>query len=75
MSSLLSSGSATETVPVKIYGSVRGGATPALNALATIMLVASMLALVGVFVIMRVMRRRQGDDNAGENSLKELAAW
>jgi len=75
VSSLLSSGSGTETVPVKIYGSVRGGATPALNALATIMLAASMLALVGVFVIMRLMRRRQGDDNAGENSLKELAAW
>ena len=36
-SSLLSSGAGSETVPVKIYGSVRGGATPALNALATIM--------------------------------------
>jgi ABC-type spermidine/putrescine transport system permease subunit II len=60
---------------VKIYGSVRGGATPALNALATIMLGVSMLALVAVFAIMRVMRRRQGDANAGENSLKELASW
>ena len=75
VSSLLSSGAASETVPVKIYGSVRGGATPALNALATIMLIASMFALVLVFVIVRVMRRRQGDENAGENSLKELAAW
>ena len=74
-SSLLSSGAGSETVPVKIYGSVRGGATPALNALATIMLSASMLALVVVFAIMRVMRRRQGDTNAGENSLKELASW
>jgi len=74
-SSLLSSGAGSETVPVKIYGSVRGGATPALNALATIMLSVSMLALVVVFAIMRVMRRRQGDANAGENSLKELASW
>ena len=74
-SSLLSSGAGSETVPVKIYGSVRGGATPALNALATIMLSVSMLALVVVFAIMRVMRRRQGDTNAGENSLKELASW
>ena len=74
-SSLLSSGAGSETVPVKIYGSVRGGATPALNALATIMLSASMLALVVVFAIMRVMRRRQGDTNAGENSVKELASW
>jgi ABC-type spermidine/putrescine transport system permease subunit II len=71
----LSSGAGSETVPVKIYGSVRGGATPALNALATIMLSVSMLALVVVFAIMRVMRRRQGDTNAGENSLKELASW
>ena len=70
-SSLLSSGAGSETVPVKIYGSVRGGATPALNALATIMLGVSMLALVAVFAIMR----RQGDANAGENSLKELASW
>lgn len=75
VSALLSSGASTETVPVRIYGSVRGGATPALNALATIMLVASMVALVVVFVVMRMMRRRQGDDNAGENSLKELASW
>ena len=41
VSALLSSGASTETVPVRIYGSVRGGATPALNALATVMLAAS----------------------------------
>ena len=33
------------------------------------------VALVAVFAIMRLMRRRQGDDKAGENSLKELASW
>ena len=75
VSALLSSGAATETVPVKIYGSVRGGATPALNALATITLAASMLALIAIFAIMRIMRRRQGDSNAGQNTLKELASW
>ncbi len=75
VSSLLSSGAGSETVPVAIYGSVRGGATPALNALATVMLVASLLALVVVFAIMRLMHRRSGDSNAGESSLKELASW
>lgn len=75
VSALLSSGAATETVPVRIYSATRGGATPALNALATVMLVASMVALILVFAVMRLTRRRQGDDNAGENSLKELASW
>jgi spermidine/putrescine transport system permease protein len=75
VSALLSSGAGTETAPVRIYGSVRGGATPALNALAVLLLVASLSALVVVFSIVRVSRRRQGDERATENSLKELAAW
>jgi len=75
ISALLSSGAATETVPVRIYSSVRGGATPALNALATIMLVASLAALLIVFAVMRAINRRQGDAKAGESSLKELASW
>ena len=36
----LSSGAATETVAVKIYNTARGAPTPALNALATLLLVA-----------------------------------
>jgi spermidine/putrescine transport system permease protein len=41
----LSSGADTTTVPMRIYSQARNAPTPALNALATIMLVVSLLAL------------------------------
>ena len=42
----LASGADTTTVPMRIYAQARAAPTPALNALATIMLVVSLLALV-----------------------------
>ncbi len=42
----LSSNSSTQTVPIKIYSSVRGTTTPALNALATVMVLATLVAVV-----------------------------
>jgi spermidine/putrescine transport system permease protein len=60
ISSFLSTGASSETVPMKIYSSGRATATPALNALATMMLVIT-LACVGLAaVVMRRMRVRQG---------------
>ena len=41
----LSSDASTQTVPIKIYSSVRGTTTPALNALATVMVVATLIAV------------------------------
>jgi spermidine/putrescine transport system permease protein len=61
VSSFLSSGAGSETVPVRIYGAVRGASSPALNALATLLVVISFLGLVAGGVILWVLRRRNGE--------------
>ena len=49
----LSSDASTQTVPIQIYSSVRGTSTPALNAVATLMVVATLLAFALAFVLHR----------------------
>ncbi|MFM8854331.1 MAG: ABC transporter permease, partial [Acidimicrobiaceae bacterium] len=50
ITSFLSAGVSSETVPLRIYSSVRGGATPALNALATLLVLTSFAVLIiGLF--------------------------
>ena len=63
ISSFLSTGASTETVPIKIYSGARAGSTPALNALATVMLVLTLCAVGLAAVVLRRMRR-QGDGGA-----------
>ena len=60
ISSFLSTGVSSETVPMKIYSSGRATATPALNALATMMLVITLLCVGLAAIVMRRMRSRQG---------------
>ena len=57
ISAFLSADASSETVPIKIYSTVRGSPTPALNAMATAMLVGTALALVLAVVALRVFRR------------------
>ncbi len=72
ISSFLSTGASSETVPMKIYAGGRATATPALNALATIMLVFTLAAVGLAAIVMRRMRNRQG---GGEDAqLGSLAA-
>ena len=72
ISSFLSTGASSETVPMKIYAGGRATATPALNALATIMLVFTLVAVGLAALVMRRMRARQG---GGEDAqLGSLAA-
>ncbi len=72
ISSFLSTGAASETVPMKIYSGGRATATPALNALATIMLVFTLALVAVAALVMRRMRSRQG---GGEDAqLGSLAA-
>jgi spermidine/putrescine transport system permease protein len=68
ISSFLSTGEATETVPIKIYAGARAGSTPALNALATVMLVVTLTAVGMAGLVLRRMRR-QGAGDAGLASL------
>ena len=48
------------TIPVKLYSAARAGPTPALNALASILLFASMLAITVAIVVLRRYRKKEG---------------
>jgi spermidine/putrescine transport system permease protein len=65
VSQYLASGSDTTTVPMRIYAQARGAPTPALNALATLMLLVSLLALVLAYVVFRVMTRGEAEEKRG----------
>jgi spermidine/putrescine transport system permease protein len=66
----LSAGAATETIPIRIYSTVRASPTPALNALASIMLFSTIVAVTVAVVLYRMLTRgeRQGA------ALREFAA-
>jgi spermidine/putrescine transport system permease protein len=59
----LSGDSSTEPVSVKVYDSARAAPTPALNALTTLLLLASLLAVVGGYLLYRWFTR--GEKEAG----------
>jgi spermidine/putrescine transport system permease protein len=61
----LSSGSDTEPVAVKIYNTARGAPTPALNALATLLLLAALLAIVLGYFGYRALTRGEGEASIG----------
>jgi spermidine/putrescine transport system permease protein len=67
----LSSDASTQTVPIRIYSSVRGTTTPALNALATVMVATTLLAIAFAFVI---YRRFNADSGADASALRDIAA-
>lgn len=70
ISSFLSTGASTETVPIKIYSGARAGSTPALNALATVMLCFTLAAVSIAALVMKRMNRNGGDtSSAGIASL------
>jgi spermidine/putrescine transport system permease protein len=62
VSSFLSTGASTETVPIKIYSGARAGSTPALNALATVMLVFTLVAVGLAAFVMRRLRHHSPTD-------------
>jgi spermidine/putrescine transport system permease protein len=57
------------TVPIKLYNAVRSAPTPALNALATLLLIASFLALIFAYVGLRARRR------GARSALEEIADY
>jgi spermidine/putrescine transport system permease protein len=59
ISAFLSADASSETVPIKIYSNVRGSPTPALNALATAMLIGTAVALVLAVIALKMFRRGQ----------------
>jgi spermidine/putrescine transport system permease protein len=67
----LSSDASTQTVPILIYSTVRGTVTPALNALATVMVVATLLMIGLAFLVYRRFVREQ---EGVQGSVREIAA-
>jgi spermidine/putrescine transport system permease protein len=65
----LASGADTTTVPMRIYAQARNAPTPALNALVTILLCASLLALALAYVAFRLLSRGE----RGGSALQQLA--
>ncbi len=70
VSAFLSSGSSTDTVPVRIYSAGRTAPTPALNALATLTLAITLLIALLAFLLWRIVQLRRG---AGGSTLQEFA--
>lgn len=66
VSSFLSTDASSVTVPIKLYSAVRASPTPALNALATLLLLGTVLALLLAWLVLRRLRRGDG------NTLDEL---
>ena len=71
VSAFLSSGTTTDTVPVRIYSNARGAPTPALNALASITLAVTLLIAALAFVVWRLARTRGGQSGS---AVQDLAA-
>ena len=72
ISSFLSTGASTETVPIKIYSGARAGSTPALNALATVMLLLTLTAVAIAAVVLRSIQRRGGEETGMTGGLTGL---
>jgi spermidine/putrescine transport system permease protein len=68
----LSSNESTQTVPIKIYSSVRGTATPALNAVATVLVVATLCAVLLAGLVYRKVNSRQAAEKG--SALHDIAA-
>ena len=59
ISQWLSSGGDTDTVPIRIYNATRAAPLPSTNAIATIMMVFTLLSLVFAFLAWRVFTREE----------------
>ena len=57
ISQFLSADASSETVPMKIYSSLRATATPAVNALATVMLLFTLTAILLAVYVPKLLRR------------------
>jgi spermidine/putrescine transport system permease protein len=68
----LSASAATETIPIRIYSTARGAPTPALNALASIMLFSTIVAVAGALILYRMLTKGERDANAP--AFREFAA-
>lgn len=67
----LSASASTETIPIRIYSSARASPTPALNALASIMLFSTVVVITIGVLVYRMLTR---GERAGDTALRDFAA-
>jgi spermidine/putrescine transport system permease protein len=72
ISAFLASDQATVTIPVRLYSAARLAPSPALNALASILLFASMVAITLAVLFMRRSRRREGKGGSAVEDFARL---
>jgi len=60
------------TIPIKIYSAARNAGNPSLNALATIMMLLSLLSITVAVLILRWFNRRQG---SGRSAVEDFARF
>jgi spermidine/putrescine transport system permease protein len=70
----MSSNSTTTTIPMYLYSNARGGtSTPALNALATILVGVTLIGIVLAYLLYTVLGRRTATTDGGLMALTELS--
>lgn len=74
ISAFLSSGTSTDTVPVRIYATGRTAPTPALNALATLTLALTVLVALALFLLWRAVRAVRGQSGSAIGEFATLDA-
>jgi spermidine/putrescine transport system permease protein len=74
ISNFLSSGTSTDTVPVRIYATGRTAPTPAINALATLTLAATIVIAVIGFLLWRVVLSARGQTGSTVGDFAALDA-
>jgi len=72
ITSFLSAGVSSETVPLRIYSSVRGGASPALNALATLLVLTSFTVLIIGLFGLSAWRKKHGERGGLKAALADV---
>jgi spermidine/putrescine transport system permease protein len=60
------------TIPVKLYSAARAAPSPALNALASILLFTSMLAIGIALLVMRRSQRKEGTEGSAVEDFARL---
>jgi hypothetical protein len=63
---------ATETIPTKLYSGLRLAPSPALNAIATILLALSMLAITAAALFLNRLGKRVRHEGLGHRGLASL---
>ena len=72
ISQFLSSGTNTDTVPVRIYSTGRTAPTPALNALATLTLAITIVIALVLFLVWRAVRTTRGQTGSAVEDFATL---